>query len=488
MRSQSETIWQCLLVFLLVVTTGFGVAAGLSTSQRHYELSNRLQVTPPKSCSSNDQHIDACSAALTGPYGKIAGVPVAVWGTSAHLAAMLLVLVLAVGLALAHDGVTRGAMIGLLTIAAIGLLGTVVYLAIILTKDIPCSLCKKMHITNALLFLFAAVTAWRVRDVLHGALRDGMGVAVLVGGVVAVWLSSAAAIRTGFEDRFGAIRTRATANATKVDQFRTIMDRCPRNECLSPLVVPSAATPDETQSLVLGGDATEPALVALMNLTCVHCQNEYRDGMKARLTRLMSRTDVGLRIVLLPKPNVCAGNSEESVSASCRANTAALCALREGSPEATMRYFDAEIEREPGAEDWTFERVHDKTREQWLRENISARAADCYHAEMIGGYGALASHVEAARALQRAQEERFPECAMPPDDGEGSDGPEPPWWCFIGTPSFAVSLPAEGGASDTAAELLETAAASATDARWKYVLDCLPADPSRTVETPFAGR
>jgi hypothetical protein len=445
------------LVFALVFVTGVGSAVGLVTTQRHYELEEKLPVAVPASCRSAaaDGKGDACEDALMHPtWGMLLGAPVAAWGAATQLAAWLAALGLALGLALGARGLASGALAALTALALVAILGTAAFLVIGLgVMGVKCALCLTMHALNAglgLLVLFAIRGPWR--DLATGQTRrlgawvvagvSGVGVGILTFGTTAAYGSR--------YETLGAEEHRLA-----VDYERWITQGCSKLACPSEARFAASDLPGASSSIVLGEGKSGTTLVEMLDVSCQSCEDHHR-YLGGVYRKLLAEGQVGLRLVLWPANRDCNPSLNRRLHyQACSSNFALLCAHRHGSLDTVLAYLD-----------WEFSvgrQVHTAPdREAWLWAQVSPEAAACVREQMARGVeNDLRPHMGwALGMLKKASARAF--CG---GDGDG-------WWCFNGTPAFGVF----GGDSSpyAASEVAATARHASGRPRVNHLHGCLP--------------
>jgi len=243
--------------------------------------------------------------------------------------------------------------------------------------------------------------------------------------------------------------------------FREFMKSCPpRALCLAPLVLPSSELPAAAATVALSEVPGKPVVVELLDMSCPACRHEYRTSTREAFLDLLATRSAGLRLLIWPKHRACNAGLPNAVDGkSCESNTALLCAARAGAQHA-LAYMDAEVAKPNEQSAWD--------RQAWLAKQVSPAAAVCYRQEVADGFATLRLHADAARKLKQTARARAPESC-----GTAA----PPWWCFHGTPSFAVF-------ADLARDRVDASPghigqASNSQLRWNLVQDCVRAANAR---------
>ena len=406
-----------LIVFFMILVAGVCMGIGWSTATRHYEVTHDLYTQPPSSCKINSSE-DGCSNVLGGEYGKDAlfGFPVAVWGTALSFTLFITSILFAISLVLESQTLTLETWSSLAALSLISFSASGYYLCIIYFElETECFLCFVMHSVNfieTLLVLCASMFLGGPRRAISLMASQPLFTKLFsVGAPVIIWLVAATGITHNFDDRFSNIEKLKALNPHLVQNYERIMNRCPSDQCLEPLVFPKKNQPDMDHSLVFRKSQTGPTLVQLLDMSCAECKAEYNREWRRVYQNIITGAEgeLGFRVVLTPKNRDC-----NILSPVCDANTALICAFDKG-PEYGMNYMDIEF----------MENSDRLNRKGWLEKNMGSQVAECYAKERSNLYPRLKSHIREKNKLEFYAKER---CA----DNPGA------WWCFTGTPSFGI--------------------------------------------------
>lgn len=457
-----------LLVFALVLIAGMGAGLGLSASQRHHELAIGLDTGVPSSCAALAKgQGDSCKGALTSDQGKVFGVPVAIWGMATMTVALGTAIAFAVSMTIGAFQAAAFAFALLVAWSIISLLGTLAFLYIGLVQiGTKCTLCLAMHAANA---AFCVVVGWawnhfgeRLRDL---ARQQGSAWKAQVGATMALgvgfWFIASVSTDFYFTAQAERLHKKRVANQNLIQARGEVMLRCPAKNCMAPLVGPTADLPADEGSLVLAaarpGQAT---LVEMLDVSCPHCRHDYKEKMGLLYRRwIADHPGKGARLVLWPASNECNPRYSGQHLPNCEANAALLCAWQH-SATAGLDYLDEEVGH--AHEQVTFDR------KGWLTTHASPAAVACFDKETTGGYAGLKRHVEAAWTLRQRAAGRLAECRTGLDVAGKMTDPGLLFWCFAGTPAYAVfSDRAPGVGPDQRAQ-----AAMALD-KWTFLAGCV---------------
>ncbi len=461
-------IVEYLLIFAMVLVTGLGTGLGLSAAQRHHELAVGLDTGVPSSCAALAKGTgDSCKSALTSDSGKVLGVPIAVWGMATMGIAAATSLVFAGALAAGAWTMAAHVFSLLLLLAFINLGGTLAYLYIGLVQlQTKCTLCLAMHTANAAYCLIIGLTWSHFGDRFREFARaHGRGWKRQVGATVALgvgfWFISSVGADFYYSAQAAQLHTKRQQGKALIQNRGEVMLACPAKECLPSLNLPGADLPADDASLVVAtakpGKAT---LVEMLDVSCPHCRHDYKEKMSLLYRRYLAGAEgVGARMVLWPASAECNPRYGGQHEPNCQANAALLCAWR-ASPAAGLAYLDEEVSH--AHEQVTFDRA------KWLSDFAGPPAAACLQAETKAGFPGLKKHVEAGFRLRERAQAKNSECRTGLDAGGKAIDPGLLFWCFTGTPSYAVfqdAPPAPG--PDRRLQ------AAQTHDRWPFLAGCL---------------
>lgn len=459
---------ELVLIFALVLVTGLGAGLGLSAAQRHHELSIGLDTGVPSSCAMQSKGAgDSCKSALTSDAGKVLGVPIAVWGMATMAVALLATLVFAGALSAGAWTMASHVFSLMVLLALVDLAGTLVYLFIGLVQlQTKCTLCLAMHTANAAYAMLIGLTwshfspQFRAFARNHGPGWQAQVVATVALGA-GLWLI--ASIGADFYYSAQAARLHAKRQQAKalIQQRGEVMLACPSKECLPSLRYPTADLPPDSASLVIAQAAAgQPTLVEMLDVSCPHCRHDYKEKMGLLYRRFLAGTEgAGARLLLWPASSECNPRFGGQHEPNCQANAALICAFA-ASPMAGLAYLDEEVSH--AHEQVTFDRA------KWLSDFAGPTAAACYDAEIKGGFPTLKRHVEAGARLRERAQALHSECRTGLDVAGKTMDPGLLFWCFAGTPSYAVfSDQASLAGADRRLQ-----AAQSLD-RWPFVAGCL---------------
>ncbi len=451
-----------LMIFLLILFAGVGVARGWMTAQRAYEIKAGLPIDPPAAClADDDSGDDACKETLSGPYSAlpIVQLPVATVGLAAHLVAFFCALALALALALGRRREQLWATAALGAAAAVAGLGSAVYLSVALALWTWCSLCMHMHLMTLLLLLTLGAFLLLDRRPRRPSpsRRPWLEAAACALIATSAWVGAAFGLDLSFFTRY-----EAASNLHKqlTPDYNALIQACRSGACVKPLVFDRDDLPDGESSLILS-DSEGPVLVEMLDLSCPHCARYHTEFLAQWYKSLIKDKKVGLRVVLWPSGQACNEAVTRFRPASCEANNALLCAYHEApkgkAAEKALAYMEAEFSLP------TRQAPFPGGREAWLRENVSADAARCFTRELDKGTkGRLRKHVRAQQRLREEARKR-----------EGCKQSPQAWWCFSETPSFAVFADKKPRGSVDNADRVKEAAASVDRQRLLDLRDCL---------------
>lgn len=422
---------------------------------------------------------DACTHALAdGAFARLLGLPVLAWAAALHAALIGLTwaLVLARASASRHHRALVNASWVLL---ALLLTGTATYLVVGLVRlEVGCKLCLAMHglamasALGATLHLSGASptsdaptsdaptlasspdTADRWRRLAPTALTLALAGGAIVAGA---WL-------------FGRPRR---VEATPTAQWLGAV--CTPSSCPSDAHFDPRALPASDEALVLARPAPgHPTLVAWLDLACPACRADFA-ALEPLLRDLASGSGPGLSLLLRADAAACDPLASGGAPSACEAPTAMLCAARHGGPTAALDHLAWELAATPGYLTLADRRA--------ALSNRSPAAARCLDDELaLGPRGTLAAHARAARRLAgearahatcgEADQHRRPGASSLPTA-------EPAWWCFEGTPSFAIVQSPAAPARSAPSDLAQTRALGMATGvlRANTLRECLEARP-----------
>lgn len=456
------------LIFALVLVTGLGAGLGLSAAQRHHELAVGLDTGVPSSCAMQSKGTgDSCKSALTSDAGKVLGVPIAVWGMATMAVALLAVLVFAGALSAGAWTMASHVFSLMVLLALVNLGGTLVYLFIGLVQlQTKCTLCLAMHTANAAYCMLIGLTWSHFADQFRGFARShGPGWRPQVIATVALgaglWFISSIGADFYYSAQAARLHTKRQQAKTLIQERGEVMLACPSKECLPSLRYPSADVPPDNASLVIAKAAPgQPTLVEMLDVSCPHCRHDYKERMGLLYRRFLAGSEgAGARLLLWPASNECNPRFGGQHEPNCQANAALVCAFQV-SPLAGLAYLDEEVSH--AHEQVTFDR------QKWLSDFAGPAAVACYDSELKGGFPALKRHVEAGAKLRERAQALHPECRSGLELGDKPMDPGLLFWCFAGTPSYAVF--ADG--ADAPGPDRRAQAAQSLD-RWPFLAGCL---------------
>ncbi len=457
-----------ILVFALVLVSGIGMGLGMSASQRHHELAIGLDTGVPSSCAATAQGKgDSCKTALTSDAGKLLGVPVANWGMATMGIAFIAALVFAGALATGAWQVAAHVFSLLVLLALIDLGGTLVYLYIGLVQlGTKCTMCLAMHTSNAAFCLVVGL-AWshmgnRMRDLARTqgpAWKRQVAATVALG--IGFWFIVSVGTDFYFTEQERRLQQKRTDGAPLIQARGEVMLACPAKNCMSSLQYTSQDMPPDGASLVLAKAAPgRQTLVEMLDMSCPHCRHEFKERMSVLYHRLLTTPDgTGARLLLWPASNECNPEYSGQKLPNCEANAALLCAWQAG-PDKGLAYADEEAGH--AHEQVTFDRP------AWLKSHAGEAAAQCFNRELASNFVTLKRHVAAAVKLREVARGKSVECRTGLDAGGKPLEPGVLYWCFAGTPSYAVF--GDRTALPGADQRLQ--AAQALD-KWPFLAGCL---------------
>jgi len=464
----TERLVSWLLLFALVLITGLGAGLGLSAAQRHHELAIGLDTGVPSSCAALAKgQGDSCKSALTSDQGKILGVPVAIWGMATMAVALATALVFAGALTIGAWQIAAHAFALLVAWSMINLGGTLWFLYVGLVQlQTKCTLCLAMHAANASLCIVVG-WAWnhfgdRMRDL---ARRQGPAWKKQVGATMALgvgfWFIASVGTEFYFSEQAARLHHKRTDNQALLQARGGIMLRCPAKNCLPALVAPTAELPPDDGSLVLArAQPGRPTLVEMLDVSCPHCRHDYKERMSFLYRRWAAdHPGAGLRLVLSPASNECNPAYHGDHLPNCEANAALYCAWQH-APNTGLDYLDEEVSH--AHEQVAFDR------KAWFARHASPAAVACFDREVGGGYPAIKRQAAAGRGLRERAQARLPECRSGMQIGGKPTDPGLLFWCFAGTPSYAVF--SDRAAADVADQRAQ--AAQALD-KWAFLAGCV---------------
>lgn len=427
-----------LLIFALIVVAGIGAGLGLTAAQRHHELAIGLDTGVPSSCAALAHGTgDSCKSALTSEQGKLMGIPVAIWGVATMTVALATAAVFAGALTLGAWQVAAHVFSLLVLWALINLAGTLMFLYVGLVQlQTKCTLCLAMHAANAVLCI---VVGWswshfgdRLRDL---ARQQGPAWKKQVGATMALsigfWFIACVGTDFYFAEQATRLYKKSKDNQALITARGEVMLRCPAKDCMPSIVGPTADLPPTEGSLVLTEALPgKPTLVEMLDVSCPHCRHDFKERMGLLYRRWATdHPGSGVRLVLWPASNECNPRYAGQHLPNCEANAGLLCAWQH-SPNTGLDYLDEETGH--AHEQVTFDR------KAWLRAHANPAAVACYDKEVDGGYAGLKKQVEAAWMLKERAQGRNVECRTGLDVAGKPIDPGLLFWCFAGTPSYAV--------------------------------------------------
>lgn len=427
-----------LLIFALILVAGVGAGLGLTAAQRHHELAIGLDTGVPSSCAALAHgHGDSCKSALTSDAGKVMGIPVAIWGMATMTVAAVTAVVFASVLALGAWQVAAHVFSLLLLWAFIDMSGTLMFLYIGLVKlGTKCTLCLAMHAANALLCVVVG-WAWshfgdRLRDLARQqgpAWKKQVGATMALG--IGFWFIACVGTDFYFAEQAKWLHKKSRDNQALIVERGTVMLQCPAKDCLPSIVGPTADLPPDDSSLVLAQAAPgKPTLVEMLDVSCPHCRHDFKERMGLLYRRWSAdHAGAGVRLVLWPASTECNPRYTNEHLPNCEANAALLCAWQ-ANPLIGLDYLDEEVGH--AHEQVTFDR------KAWLAAHATPAAVACFAKEIDGGFVALKRQVEAAWQLRQRALGRNVECRTGLDVAGKPLDPGVLFWCFAGTPSYAV--------------------------------------------------
>lgn len=379
---------------------------------------------------------DACALALSDRgFASLLGLPILAWAAALHAALIALTWALVLLRALPRARSDRALVNATWVLLALLLIGTATYLVLGLARlEVGCKLCLAMHALamasalGATLHLTAASAVPNTSDdapddASHDAPDDAPGRAShptrwhLAPTVITLALAAAATV--GGAWLLGHPRhAEATPGAQWLGAVCT-PSTCPASAHFGP-----RALPDPDEALVLAQPAPgRPTLVAWLDLACPACRADFA-ALEPLLRELAAApSGAGLSLLLRADAAACDPLASGGAPSACEAPIALLCAARHGGPDAALDHLAWELAASPG-----YLTLADR------RAALSARtpaAARCLDDELaLGPRGTLAAHSRAARRL-RGEARARTTCG----------GADPAWWCFEGTPSFAIVHP-----------------------------------------------
>ncbi len=457
-----------ILVFSLVLISGLGMGLGMSASQRHHELSIGLDTGVPSSCAALSKgHGDSCKGALTSEAGKVLGVPIANWGMATMGIAFAAALVFAGALSVGAWQVAAHVFSLLVLLALIDLGGTLTYLYIgLIQMGTKCAMCLAMHTANAAFCLVVGL-AWtnmgdRMRDLARTqgpAWKRQVAATVALG--VGFWFIVSVGTDFYFTEQQRRLHKKRTDGAELIRERGEVMLACPAKDCMASLQYATADLPPDDASLVLAKAAPgRQTLVEMLDMSCPHCRHEYKERMSMLYHRLLAAPDgTGARLLLWPASNECNPEYGGQKLPNCEANAALVCAWQAG-PDQGLAYADEEASH--AHEQVTFDRP------AWLKSKAGAAAEQCFQREVSAGFPTLKRHVQAAVKLREVARGKSAECRTGLDAGGKQIDAGVLYWCFTGTPSYAVF--GDRGSAPGPDQRLQ--AAQAFD-KWPFLAGCL---------------
>ncbi|MBI5609733.1 MAG: hypothetical protein HY902_12745, partial [Deltaproteobacteria bacterium] len=257
------------------------------------------------------------------------------------------------------------------------------------------------------------------------------------------------------------LHKKRTDGAELIQARGEVMLACPAKNCMPSLQYASADMPADDASLVLAKAAPgRQTLVEMLDMSCPHCRHEYKERMSMLYHRLLAAPDgTGARLLLWPASNECNPEYGGQKLPNCEANAALLCAWQVG-PDQGLAYADEEAGH--AHEQVTFDRP------AWLKSKVGEAAAQCFQREVAGGFPSLKRHVAAAVKLREVARGKSAECRTGLDAGGKQIDAGVLYWCFAGTPSYAVF--GDRGSAPGPDQRLQ--AAQAFD-KWPFLAGCL---------------